>query len=298
MDHLYIEEQNIADRYLTGQLSAEEQQRFEEHFLDCQQCRSSLEAAHHFRTGLQSVLASGAVESGAYLKSDRGGQTGLSTWRMNLKYQLSFLAVAALLVVSLLTWPILEWRRARRDLTQAKQVAAEWQRKYEEGERARKELMIEMQSRDRQSSIQLDQLTTRLERERKSRVLQADRINDASRSLSAVPVFALSMVRGGDHALLEPANRIILSPRHELIIFVLELVPESNLQSYRATISTYDDRKIWHKSNLKPSSKDLLTLNFNSKLLKPGNYLLTLDGLTVRENYIEIARYAFRVLSQ
>jgi anti-sigma-K factor RskA len=69
MDHLYIEEHNIADRYLIGRLSAEEQRRFEEHFLDCQRCRSWLEMAHHFRAGLQSVFASGQTESGVYLSN-------------------------------------------------------------------------------------------------------------------------------------------------------------------------------------------------------------------------------------
>jgi len=69
MDHLYIEEHNIADCYLMGRLSAEEQRRFEEHFLGCQRCRSWLETTHHFRTGLQSVFASGEAEFGVYLQA-------------------------------------------------------------------------------------------------------------------------------------------------------------------------------------------------------------------------------------
>jgi predicted anti-sigma-YlaC factor YlaD len=58
MYHEYIEEHNIADRYLMGKLSAEEERLFEEHFLECQQCRNWLEATHHFRIGLRSACES------------------------------------------------------------------------------------------------------------------------------------------------------------------------------------------------------------------------------------------------
>jgi Putative zinc-finger len=298
MDHLYIEEHNIADRYLIGQLSAEEQRRFEEHFLDCQRCRSWLEMAHHFRAGLQSAFASEEAESGVYLQSGRAGKPWLSTSRLSRKRQLSLQAAAALLVLSLMTWPILEWRRASSDLTRARQVAAEWQRKYEEGEDARNDLMWEMQARDRRSSVERDQLVAQLERERGLRALQAVRRERASLSQANLSVFALSMARGGDSDLSEPANRIVLSHRSELVIFLLELVSEPELQSHRATISTYDNQKIWRKSNLKPDSNNILMLEFNPRLLKLGDYVLTLESLTAQDSPTIIAQYTFRVLSR
>jgi hypothetical protein len=298
MDHLYIEEHNIADRYLIGRLSAEEQRRFEEHFLDCQRCRSWLEMAHHFRAGLQSVFASGQTESGVYLQAGRAGKPWLSTSRLSRKRQLSLQAAAALLVLSLMTWPILEWRRASSDLTRARQVAAEWQRKYEEGEDARNDLMWEMQARDRRSSVERDHLVAQLERERGLRALQAVRRERASLSQANLSVFALSMARGGDSDLSEPANRIVLSPRSELVIFLLELVSEPELQSHRATISTYDNQKIWRKSNLKLDSNNILMLEFNPRLLKLGDYVLTLEGLTAQDSPTIIAQYTFRVLSR
>jgi hypothetical protein len=298
MDHLYIEEHNIADRYLIGRLSAEEQRRFEEHFLDCQRCRSWLEMAHHFRAGLQSVFASGQTESGVYLQAGRAGKPWLSTSRLSRKRQLSLQAAAALLVLSLMTWPILEWRRASSDLTRARQVAAEWQRKYEEGEDARNDLMWEMQARDRRSAVERDHLVAQLERERGLRALQAVRRERASLSQANLSVFALSMARGGDSDLSEPANRIVLSPRSELVIFLLELVSEPELQSHRATISTYDNQKIWRKSNLKLDSNNILMLEFNPRLLKLGDYVLTLEGLTAQDSPTIIAQYTFRVLSR
>jgi hypothetical protein len=37
VNHHQIEESNIVDRYLLGRLPPEEQTRFEEHFVDCQE---------------------------------------------------------------------------------------------------------------------------------------------------------------------------------------------------------------------------------------------------------------------
>jgi Putative zinc-finger len=49
MDHQYIEEHNLADRYLTRQLSPDERARFEEHFVDCPECLDRLALAEMFR---------------------------------------------------------------------------------------------------------------------------------------------------------------------------------------------------------------------------------------------------------
>jgi anti-sigma factor RsiW len=57
MDHGYIEENNVADRYLMGKLSAEERARFEEHFVDCAQCLDRLETTEGIRAALRTVAA-------------------------------------------------------------------------------------------------------------------------------------------------------------------------------------------------------------------------------------------------
>src|SRR5262249_41965473 len=57
MDHHYIEEQNIPDRYLLGKLPVEERARFEEHFIDCRECLDRLETTEDFRGALRAVAA-------------------------------------------------------------------------------------------------------------------------------------------------------------------------------------------------------------------------------------------------
>src|SRR5262245_11436140 len=68
MEHSYIEEHNIADRYLLGQLSAEERTRFEEHCENCMQCSNRLEAIDGLRTGLRIVAGEEVWRLRAHVK--------------------------------------------------------------------------------------------------------------------------------------------------------------------------------------------------------------------------------------
>ncbi|MBO0801336.1 MAG: hypothetical protein J2P31_21155, partial [Blastocatellia bacterium] len=269
MDHKYIEEHNITDRYLMGQLSVREQGLFEEHFLDCQQCRSLLEAAHHFRLGLRSAIASGETGAEDYLQSHRTEKVWL-TPRNKHRWKLVLQTAAALLVALLIACLLLDRRRARNELARASQATAELQRKYLEAERAWNDLMTDIQARNRQLTEKEDQLNA----------LKANLRIRAMRSQDAVSVFALSMARGGNSLPSGgPTNEITLSPRSELVIFLLELESDTEVKSYRATISTAQKQKIWRMSNLKSGSNNMLILDIEPRLLKPKrNYLLTLEG--------------------
>jgi hypothetical protein len=298
MEHSYIEETNIADRYLSGKLSPEERMRFEEHFIDCTQCLDRLEPIDDLRTGLKTIAAEEALQARADLRIGVVGMVGLlaRVVRMSRARRAALLAGLILAIALPMALLIREWRSARRELAQAKQTSSELQRKYEEGERAARALVNEMESRERQSSEQRDLLAAQLERERAERLRLAE--NKAAGLDSDIPVFALSLVRSGDADLSQPVNRITLSPSSKSIILLLELDPNPDLQSYRATISTADGRSIWSRSGLKPSSQDALALSLNSNLLKPNNYLLTLEGLTAQGRYVSVAKYTFRALVQ
>ncbi len=61
MEHSYIEEQQLIDRYLMHQLPAGEARRFEEHYLDCQDCLGQLEVAEKLQRGLKRAVAEDAT---------------------------------------------------------------------------------------------------------------------------------------------------------------------------------------------------------------------------------------------
>jgi len=70
------------------------------------------------------------------------------------------------------------------------------------------------------------------------------------------------------------------------------------LQSYRATLLTADDQRIWSASNLQPNTREGLALSLNSNLIKPGTYQLTFEGVTSRGRYVPVAKYPFRAIRE
>ena len=61
MEHPKIDDELVADRYVAGKLSAEERDRFEEHFFDCAKCVETVEIVRRFRDDLREAAAGGVV---------------------------------------------------------------------------------------------------------------------------------------------------------------------------------------------------------------------------------------------
>jgi hypothetical protein len=287
MDHSYIEEHNIDNRYLSGKLSVEEQTRFEEHFIECRDCLDRLKAVEGLRAGLRTVATEEASRSRAYI------QAGLLARVVRLR-RTALLAGVVLLVVlpvAFLSW---EWSSARRDLARSEQTSSEWRRKFEEREQAARNQGREIQ----ESSAQRDQLAALLAREREERLRLADQLNKAGGTENVVPIFALSVTRGDAQDSSQTAEQITIPRSSKFIILSLELEPDPDIQSYRATLTTTGGRSVWSKSNLKPSSKDALALSLNSSIFKPDDYRLTLEGLAAGGSYVPVAQSAFQVLIQ
>lgn len=60
MDHTYIDENLVVDRYVMGRLSLEEAERFEEHYVHCPRCLDQLEEAERFRGAVREVATEDA----------------------------------------------------------------------------------------------------------------------------------------------------------------------------------------------------------------------------------------------
>jgi hypothetical protein len=155
-----------------------------------------------------------------------------------------------------------------------------------------------METRERESSLQRERLAAQLELMRKEGDSPFPPSRKAAEYQSETPVFALSVVRGGGPDLSQPVNRIEIAPSAKWVILLLELEPDPELRSYRCAISTAGGRSVWTKNGLNPNSKNGLALSFNSNLFKPGDYSLTLEGITEQEDRVPVAKCAFRVLTR
>jgi hypothetical protein len=297
MEHSYIEDHHIADRYLSGKLSVDERIRFEEHFVGCAECLDRLQTIDDFRAGLRTVAVEEAMRLRAYLGV---GQAGVLARIASLarRRQTPLLAVVILLIALPAALLFQEWRIARRELAQANQVSSEWRRKYEETERAAGDPAKKAQTDARESSLQVERLAAKIEGRRKSPDSLPRPSYKSGQRQPETPVFALSVVRGEEADPSQPVNRITLTPQARSIILLLELEHDPSLHSYHVAISTTDGRSIWTKRGLKPNSKNALALSFNSGLFKPGDYLLTLEGISAQEGRAPITTYTFRALAR
>src|SRR3954454_21679209 len=95
MDHTYIENNSLVERYHQGLLPPEEEARFEEHFVGCPECTEQLELARGFQRGLKAMAAEDAaravLRAGLFAWLARRGR--LARWGTAL----AVLAFAALL---------------------------------------------------------------------------------------------------------------------------------------------------------------------------------------------------------
>lgn len=113
MDHSYIDEHGIIERYVTRRLAPEQEQDFETHMLDCAQCVGEIEAVQLLRRGLQAdhedASRTGVPVAGRRLKG----------WLADFLLGHSGLAAAALLLVALLPSAAVYWSVGSADLDPA-----------------------------------------------------------------------------------------------------------------------------------------------------------------------------------
>lgn len=62
MDHAYIEEHGLVERYFRGDLKAEEEVPFEEHFMACAACQERLKLARSLLKGMRAMASEDAVQ--------------------------------------------------------------------------------------------------------------------------------------------------------------------------------------------------------------------------------------------
>jgi predicted Holliday junction resolvase-like endonuclease len=291
MEHWYIEEYNIIDRYLMRKLSDEDLVRFETHFLDCGQCLKEMEMTERLRALLRRATAEEVLRSHSNAQVEPFARVA----RRARVRQMAYLSCFMLLILLPMLWLALKWRSAHQDLARANETISERQLKSAEREQT---LTQEMQARERQWLVQRDQLVVQIENERKKHRRLASEINKVAGLRSALPIFVLSPARSRASGLSSPVNRIILSSPSESVILMLEFEPDLDIQSYRATLLTADKRSVWRESQLKLGSKGTIALGFNGSLLKPNQYLLTLEGLTSQAHYVPIAQYRVQVLTR
>ncbi len=280
MDHTYIEEQDLVDRYVMGQLPAAEAERFEKHYLSCPECLDRLDLAESMQRGFKRA----AGQDVARLAATR--QLALVAWlsRLGRSRQMAALLmtlfVAALLPAGLALREIGERNRelteARSALQQERQRAGAGSRGAAEAEKLRSEL--EASRRD-------------LAREREARTSAVKELDQFRQPQGNVPILFLDAERGAG----EPSVRLRLPSQPSWIVLALT-IESAHPPPYQVILRDAKGRESWRGGDLRPDDGGLLNLSLPSNLLASGDYTLVVEGLGAGRKPVAAGRFTFRVL--
>jgi len=273
MDHSYIVENQVAERYLLGKLPPDEAAGFEEHSLSCAECLDSLETAETLRLGLRQVAAERAAEV----------TVGLGLLARLVRSRYAPWVLSLLLLIAVLPSGLLLRRAARLDgeLRQTREALARESAKPRppeadlaalQGRLAEQQRQVEVERRER------DRLAAELERAHQPRI--------------NLPIVPLSPVRSAPGA--EPAARIVLSPETEWVIFSLQL-EDSETSKVRALLLGPEGQVRWQSADLRPDAQGTLSIALHASQLAPGDFSIRVETLSPRDHPGSAVRFPFRV---
>lgn len=295
MDHSYIDQFDLIDQYLMGKLTEEESAQFEEHYADCQRCYDSLLLTRNFIQDLRTPTALRSLQAAISTRPQKRWQFG----RWLAPKPLAIAAICMLVIVLMAAiWTVRSMQRLRSEINQARNEASESRRNYEEAQQAAARSDKRLEEREQELTEQLRLLEARLLRRQELSGRQ-----EAGSSLWLqpginLPMFSLNSVRRGEPTLPPRGNEVTLpnSPTGFLILIGLE--GDANYKGYRFRI--VDDRNLTvaTRAGLKRNSNNALSIGLNSKLFRPGKYLLMVEGIADDGSAVAAGNYPFRVIKK
>jgi hypothetical protein len=282
MDHTYIDEHQVAERYALGRLSADDAARFEEHSLACPECLDRLEAADELRLGLRHLAAEEAA----------GTALRLGLLARLVRSRAAPWAVAALFLIALLPSGLLLREVGERDRALAEARAALDASTLRQAPPAATGSAAEIAALRTAAAAALRQAEAeRRERERLAAELTAE-IADRRRPRINVRIVPLAPERSG--AAAEPTTRVALSPAAEWIVLALELEAAPGAR-HRAVLRG-PGGTLWQSADLRPDAAGTLTVALPAALFQPGVYTVEAAELSVQGEPAPVGELSFRVV--
>jgi len=271
MDHAYIENNSLVERYHQGLLPPDEEARFEEHFVECLACMEQLELARGFQKGLKTLAAEDAaravVSAGLFAWLARRGR--LVQWGVAL----AVLALAAALPA---LWLLAGGQGERQ----------EWRARLDAQRRSNQELEHRLDASESRRIAERRELEARI-----AQVKPPEAPRGLAGPLVNTPVFLLSALRSDDGkpATIDPARA------GDALALAVDVGADPRFASYRATITKAGGGTVFRQSGLEPNALEALMITFPASFFAPGDYRLRVEGVKPDGSASEIGGYPFRV---
>lgn len=251
MDHTYVEENQIADRYVMGALPADEAERFENHYLSCPECLDRLELTESVQRGFKRMAGQDAANLAA------AHQLAVVAWLARLGRGRQ----AGVLLSALLVLAVLPTGFAIRSTTQLAQAHSTLKQ-------------------ERQRVANAGTLQAELDHEREARTRAEEQAAQALLPRANVTIALLGVERGEP----EGGGQILHPPANGLIVFEVPIDPPFQ-KSYRAIVRNSQGKEVSRVEDLLPNERSALSLSLPAALLPAGAYSLTVEPGGQRFNF-------------
>jgi methionine-rich copper-binding protein CopC len=285
MDHAYIAEHDLVDRYYQGRLPPEEELSFEEHFVDCPECLQQLELARSFQRGFKNLVE----EDLARLETTV--RVGIFAWlaRLSRSRQAGLALTAVLVAIALpILWFRTELLELRRDVDLAQSTLIDAEKRLVAEQRMISELEERLADDASAHVVERERLEAELAAARQSQATPS-RQTAPSEPWINVPVFLLRKVRSN-----EPANHVELGRAAGQLSLAIDIGNDPDILSYRAVLTSTDGPR-WRQDGLEPNALEVILITFPKDFLPPGDYRLELTGVRADGSAVELGGYAFKV---
>jgi hypothetical protein len=295
MDHGYIDQFDLVDRYLMGKLTDEESARFEDHYVDCPQCFDRLKITRNFIRDLRSPAARESLKPDSY--SRRRMRAYFAPLYSSRPLALAaglllFITVAsAILLVNFI-------RRLQSDVNRARNEAVELRHSYEEAQQAASMLGRRLEEREQELTEQLRSLEARSQNNQEPPGDRAAESNLWIQPKINPLIFSLQSVKRGDVNRAGSVNELMLPASPAGFLISIGLESDVDYKDYRIIIVDNRDATVIKRNGFKRSPDNALSIGLNSKLFQPGDYLLTIEGITKEEDAIAVGNYPFHVVKK
>jgi len=280
MDHDFISEHGLIERYHQGLLAPEEEARFEEHFVTCADCMEQLELARGFERGLKAVVAEDAAKAVV--------QAGLFAWLARRSRAAQWgLGMAALLLAAGLAafWPLSQGRDLR-------QTAAGWRARWQTERQGAADLERRLAASERRRDDERRELEARLAQAREQ---PAGLRGILERPLANLPVVLLSAVRGGAGDAPVTIDR---TQAGAPLALAVDVGDDPRYAGYRVTITGKGGAAVFSQAGLQPNALETLLITFPAGFFADGDYRLRVDGTRSAGGTDEILAVPFRVVGK
>jgi len=105
------------------------------------------------------------------------------------------------------------------------------------------------------------------------------------------PTFSLSITRGSD---ANEVNRVTIPNGSQWLVLSLEGEVDAGITSLRAVVADSSGKSVWRQNDVPVRPHETLSVILPSVVLRPGDYVLTLEGLSPDGRYLPAGRYRFR----